>query len=509
MNNQTVQMRRSLLMVTLAGALVMGGLLAWGITSSDRPVFGAPAVTLKVAPSNNLVESGKPLNEGFADVVAPLLPAVVNVSTSKVVARPTRGQSPFGDDPFFNQFFGNPFGGDDQGQGGQGSRREHSLGSGIIVSPDGYILTNNHVVDGASDIEVTLKDGRSLKAKVIGTDSRTDVAVLKIPATGLATVTLGDSTKMRAGDIVLAIGDPLGVGESVTMGIVSATGRRSLGISGNGGYEDFIQTDAAINPGNSGGALVNARGELIGINTAIISNGGGGNEGIGFAIPISMARSVMEQLLKNGKVTRGYLGVSIQPVSADVAKAFGLPTNEGALIGDVTADSPGGKAGLQRGDVIVGLNGTPVMDYSDLRLRVSQMAPGSNVKLDVYRGGQKREMNVTLGELPENPNQASEKPEVQPGEDALMGVQVSNLTADIARQLNLNASTRGVVVTNVDQDSAAGEHLTKGDVIQEVNRMPVNNVEQFRSAVRGAGSNPILVLVNHGGTTRYEVISPR
>ena len=220
----------------------------------------------------------------------------------------------------------------------------------MIVSADGYILTNNHVVDGASDIEVSLKDKRQFKAKVVGTDPRTDIAVLKIDATGLSSVTLGDSAKMRVGDIVLAIGDPFGIGETVTMGIVSATGRRSLDIEGAGGYEDFIQTDASINPGNSGGALVNTRGQLIGINTAIISNGGGGNQGIGFAVPINMARHVMEQLVTNGKVTRGYLGV-IDPGShaRDLAKAFGLPTAEGALVGDVTADSPGGKAGSAKG----------------------------------------------------------------------------------------------------------------------------------------------------------------
>ncbi len=228
-------------------------------------------------------------------------------------------------------------------------QKEHSLGSGVIVSPDGYILTNNHVVDDATDIEVVLKDKRQLKAKVVGTDPRTDIAVLKIPATGLTSVTIGDSAKMRVGDIVLAIGDPFGIGETVTMGIVSALGRRSLDIEGAGGYEDFIQTDASINPGNSGGALVNTRGQLIGINTAIISNGGGGNQGIGFAVPIDMARRVMEQLVSKGKVTRGYLGVSIQEVTPALAKAFGLPSAEGALVGDVTSDSPGGQGWSAKG----------------------------------------------------------------------------------------------------------------------------------------------------------------
>ena len=254
-------------------------------------------------------------------MLEPLLPAEVNISTSKVVKAPQQGQSPFEDDPFFRQFFGNPNGGGGQGQGqGQGQepheQREHSLGSGVIVSADGYIMTNNHVVDGATDVEVSLMDKRQFKAKVVGTDPRTDIAVLKIPATGLASVTIGSSAKMKVGDIVLAIGDPFGIGETATMGIVSATGRRSLDIEGPGGYEDFIQTDASINPGNSGGALVNTHGELIGINTAIISNGGGGNQGDWFCAAPSITgfRHVMEQLVSTGKVSRGYLGVSIQEV---------------------------------------------------------------------------------------------------------------------------------------------------------------------------------------------------
>jgi len=288
MNKETVQVRRSVLMGVLAAALVMGGAFTWAVSSSSHPVFGATGVTLQVAPSRPLVEAPSSFAEGFANVVQPLLPAVVNINTSKVV-KATRSQSPFGDDPFFRQFFGNQGNQGDQsgnnggegdedqppqGQGGQGGeQRERSLGSGVIVSPEGYVLTNNHVVDGATDIQVTLKDKRQFKATVVGRDPRTDIAVLKIPASGLSSVTLGDSAKMRVGDIVLAIGDPFGVGETVTMGIVSATGRRSLGISGPNGYEDFIQTDASINPGNSGGALVNTHGELIGINTAILSDG--------------------------------------------------------------------------------------------------------------------------------------------------------------------------------------------------------------------------------------------
>ncbi len=513
MSNQIFQVRRSIAMVSVSVALLVGGAMAWTVASGGRSVLGATsAVTLRLADDSKPAQNVGSLSEGFAPVVEPLLSAVVNISTSKVV-KTSREESPFEDDPFFRQFFGNPGGqGDGQG-GGQGEeqpreQKEHSLGSGVIVSPDGYILTNNHVVDDATDIEVVLKDKRQLKAKVVGTDPRTDIAVLKIPATGLTSVTIGDSGKTRVGDIVLAIGDPFGIGETVTMGIVSALGRRSLDIEGAGGYEDFIQTDASINPGNSGGALVNTRGQLIGINTAIISNGGGGNQGIGFAVPIDMARHVMEQLVSKGKVTRGYLGVSIQEVTPALAKAFGLPSAEGALVGDVTSDSPGAKAGLLKGDVIVGLNGQPVSDYQDLRLRVSQSNPGDIAKLDIYRNGQKHQMSVTLGELPDQAAATKETPEST--EDAMEGVQVQALTPDLAQQLKLPVGTHGVVVTRVDPDSAAADGmLQRGDVIQEVNHKPVGTPEQLRAAVHDADGQPLLLLVNRQGVTAYVVIGAK
>jgi len=507
MNNQTFHIRRSVAMISLAVALVMGGALAWAIASSNHPVLGASrAVTLKVAPANEPPANETPssvANLTFSGVVDPLLPAVVNISSSKVVKTP-QSQMPFGNDPFFRQFFGDQFG---QGQEQPREQREHSLGSGVIVSNDGYILTNNHVVEGATEIEVSLKDKRQMKAKVVGTDPRTDIAVLKIPATGLATVTLGDSKKAKVGDIVLAIGDPFGIGETVTMGIVSAKGRSELGIEGPEGYEDFIQTDAAINPGNSGGALVNTRGELVGINTAIISGGGGGNQGVGFAIPIEMARNVMEQILKTGKVTRGYLGVMIQQVTPDLAKAFNLPSAEGALVGDVTPDSPGAKAGLEKGDVITAMNGQPVADFHDLRLRISQTPPNTPVKLDVLRNGQKREITVTLAAFPEKAQAATQS---ESGENAMQGVQVDAMTPEIAQQLNLPPSTRGVVVTRVDPDSpAADSGIQRGDVIQEVNHKPVMSLDQFRTEIRGAGNESVLLLINRGGATQFVVVSPR
>jgi serine protease Do len=265
------------------------------------------------------------------------------------------------------------------------------------VSPDGYILTNNHVIDGASEVKVTFADKRQLEAKVIGADPKTDIAVLKVEGSGYPAITIGDSSKVQVGDYALAIGDPFGVGQTVTMGIVSAMNRGNLGIED---YEDFIQTDAPINPGNSGGALVNDRGELIGINTAILSHGSGGNEGIGFAVPVNLAREVMEQLMDHGKVNRAYLGIMVQDVTPGIAKAMGLNTMKGVLIGDVTPSGPAQKSGIKRGDVIIDVNGQPVADSRELRMGISMMKPDSPVKLRILRDGNQSDVNVTLGERP-------------------------------------------------------------------------------------------------------------
>jgi len=498
MSNDVLRIRRWAAVVAIIAALAGGALLSIGFKEwSGRTVFGSSGVPVTVARDPAPIRLGDFAN-GFSAVLKPALPAVVNIRSSKVVKQ-KEGQMPFFNDPFFRQFFGDQFG---QGQQPR-AEREQSLGSGVIISSDGTILTNNHVIDGASDIKVQLSDKREFTAKLIGADAKTDVAVLKIEAKGLPTLPLGDSSKLQVGDVVFAIGDPFGIGETATMGIVSATGRGGLGIES---YEDFIQTDAAINPGNSGGAMIDLHGYLVGINTAILSHGSGGNQGIGFAIPIDMAHQVMDQIVSHGKVVRGYLGVHIQDVTPDIARAFGLNQAGGVLIGDVSPDTPSSRAGLKKGDVILELNGQPVSDHNQLALHISQMAPGTRVALKIWRDGKTQDVSLTLGELPEKAENAN------PGESqsgALEGVDVQTLTPEIARQLELPAGTRGVVVTSVDPASpAAAAGLSNGVVIQEVNHKPISNVQEFRQAITSAGKQPVLLLVNQGGVTGYVVVAP-
>jgi serine protease Do len=489
--------------IAAAAALALGGLVRANVIRlpGQQSAPKAEKVSVKMAGRVEPVSLGQ-LKNGFSAAIDPALAAVVNISSTKVIKR-TYQTPDFFNDPFFRQFFGNqlPYGGN-QPQ----TQREHSLGSGVIINPNGYILTNNHVVSGASDIQVFTQEKKQYKAKVIGTDPRTDIAVLKIDATDLPTLTLGDSSQLKVGDIVFAIGDPLGVGETATMGIVSATGRSLGGAIEH--YEDFIQTDAAINPGNSGGALVEMHGNLIGINTAIISRGGG-NEGIGFAIPINMAKNVMDQILEHGKVIRGYLGVSIQQVSPDMAKAFGLARGGGALISDVTPDSPAAKAGLERGDVVLAMDGQAVSGPDDLSVRISQTAPGTVVHLNVSRDGKTRDIAVTLGEFPEQGAAAGPGGGGAAGA-ALQGVNVQNLTPAIARQLGVPPAVSGVVVSDVDPSSpAAAAGIQQGDVIMEVNRKPVHNVSQYQQAVSETGDKSVLLLVNRSGQTSYVVVQPQ
>ena len=445
---------------------------------------------------------------GFAPVVKKVLPSVVTITSSRVVNTGFESQGgEQGDDaipPMFRQFFGM---GPDGGGNGNGrqvpmmprQQKEEGEGSGVIVSPNGYILTNNHVVDHATTVTVIMPDKREYKARVVGTDAKTDVAVLKVDASGLDPITLGDSDKVQVGDYALAIGNPFGVGKTVTFGIVSATGRANLGIED---YEDFIQTDAAINPGNSGGALVNDRGELIGINTAILNNGSQGNEGIGFAVPVNVARKVMDEIISNGKVTRAYLGVMAQEVTPSIAKAFHDPDVSGALVGDVTPDSPAAKAGLERGDIIQGINGKAVNSGADLRMHISLMAPGTRVDVKVFRDGADKTIPVTLAEMPAETARNNE-PASGDQQDAMQGITVETLTARNARQLGLPATATGVVVTAVDSNSKAAESgLKQGDVIQEVNHKAVRNAAEFEAAMRNAGDNALL-LIDRQGNTMY------
>jgi serine protease Do len=443
---------------SLALTLVLG-LGGFGAARATRLWTSNPAPTFRFADPNEASS-----RNSFAPTVKRVLPAVVNISSLKVVKTPAAFGEPGQMDPFFRQFFGDDFGGRFNIPREQ---RQKSLGSGVIVSPEGYILTNNHVVDGATDVRVTLSDKREFKTRVIGTDPKTDIAVLRIDAASLPFLVIGDSSKVQVGDYALAIGNPFGVGETVTMGIVSAKGRTNLGIED---YEDFIQTDAPINPGNSGGALVNDRGELIGINTAIISHGSGGNQGIGFAVPVNLARNVMDQIVKTGSVKRAYLGIVPQDVTPAIAKAFGVKDNHGALVGDLSPNSPAQQGGVQKGDVIVDVNGKPVEDGNQLRMNISMMAPGTLVHLRVLRGGGERDLTVKLGELPTQ--EARIRKNSDSTDSALEGVSVENLDVDTAKEFGLPAGTAGVVVTDVTPSSpAADSGLRSGDVPSRIRRI--------------------------------------
>lgn len=477
--------------VFVAGAALGVGLTSWTGFSALGKSHGVP---IYISQTQAAERDAGPNTTGYAPILKPVLPAVVSITSSRVVKVP---QQPFFNDPFFQQFFGG------QMPSGPQQQRERGLGSGVIVSGDGYILTNNHVIDKATDIKVILSDKRQLPGKVVGADPKTDIAVVRIDAKQLPTVTLGDSSKIQVGDYAFAIGNPFGVGETATMGIISATGRNGLDIED---YEDFIQTDAAINPGNSGGALLDSGGEVIGINTAILAGQSGGNQGIGFAVPVNMAKYVMDQILKHGKVVRGYIGVGAQEVTPDLAKAFNVPPEKGTLVGNVEPNSPGAKAGLQRGDVIEELNGQPINGPNDLRLRVGTMAPGTSVHLKVNRAGQERDVALTLGESPTGKNAADNNEGEQ---SPLHGVEVQDLTDEIRQQLGLKSDVKGVVVSDVVEGSpAADTGLQRGDVIEQINRHPVGSVSDYHRLVDEAGKQAVVLLVNRGGNTTFLVVQP-
>jgi serine protease Do len=442
----------------------------------------------------------------FAPIVEKVAPSVVTVFTTQTVSR-TAAPFPLSDDAL-RQFFGG------QLPQRQGKQTLQGLGSGVIVSPDGYILTANHVVSGAEEIMVGLgTELRKYKAKKVGTDPGTDVALLKIDEQNLPAITFADSEKARAGDIVLAVGNPFGLRQTVTMGIISAVGRGGVGIVD---YENFIQTDAAINMGNSGGALVDIKGQLLGINTAIFSRTGG-NQGVGFAIPANLARDVMQSLREKGRVVRGYIGASVQPLTPELAEAMklkGPPT--GALVGEVAPNTPSQKAGIKTGDVITAVKGKKINDARELRLMIGSMAPGTKVQIEVNREGQKKMFDVDLAEMP--PGTTEEGPEASPEESAqpekttvFGGVAVVDITDDIRTALNLPRDVHGAVIAEVDADSPAGKAgLREGDVIQEVNKQPVKNAKDLVAVSKKLKPNEkILIRVYSQGRSGYVALEPK
>ncbi len=421
---------------------------------------------------------------------------VVNISSTRVIRPPAPEQAPFFHDPLFRDPFGR----------GQLPRemREQSLGSGVIVSADGYVLTNSHVVQGATEVRVSLPDRRELEAKIIGQDPKTDIAVLRIPGDGFPFAELGDSSRVRVGDFALAIGDPLGLGQTVTMGIISAKGRGNVGIVD---YEDFIQTDAAINPGNSGGALVNLEGQVIGINTAIATSGGArGNQGIGFSVPSNLAREVMTQIEQHGRVIRGWLGVAVQDVTPAMATALGLPAQGGALVADVTDGSPAARAGVSRGDVVLEIEGRPTADSRGLRMQIGGASPGTSLRLQVFRNGARRDVTVTLGEMPTDERRPGAP---TPSAAGAVGLQVAPLTPDMARRLDVPENTAGVMVTGVQMGSrAADAGLRPGDVIQEIDKTHVRSPDDVKKALERDAAGTHLVLVYREGSTHFVAIAP-
>jgi serine protease Do len=523
----------------LGATLLLSALLSIsGFSQEDKKPQAEAPVTPQPMPTIKYDPTPLPANTpSYAPVVEKVAPSVVTISTLKLVsgkapASPGMGKdNPLFNDPTFRRFFGLPDEdggsdtptprrrtpavppkGGDTGKNDKGSKRQPlGLGSGVIVSPDGYILTNNHVVEGADEIEVTIGQAQHVyKAKKIGVDPSTDIAVIKIEGAAgkeFPAVTIADSDKMRAGDIVIAVGNPFGLTQSATMGVVSATGRGGMGIID---YENFIQTDASINMGNSGGALVDFAGRLVGINTAIFSRSGG-NQGIGFAVPSNLARSVMESLLRTGKVQRGFLGVGLQPLTDDLVKAFNLKSDEGVLISEVQPKSPAEKAGVQTGDVVVEIDKKPVRSTRELQLTVGAMAPGAKVELKLLREGKEKTVTIDLAERPNKNIAANEKPATNADPDVLDGVTVADIDPDTRKEYNIPESVKGVVITAIDADSlSASAGLQKGDVVLEINRERVTTAKQaVEASEKLKKENKVLLRVQSRNATRYVVVEKK
>jgi len=444
---------------------------------------------------NALAKKGIP--DSFAELAAKQAHVAVNISTTKTIKSMQR-ISPF-QSREYKDFFGDEFFRHFFGQIPEQEMKQRSLGSGVVVSGDGYILTNNHVVADADEILVTLSDKKKYEAQIIGRDPKTDLALIKIKTENtILAARLGDSDKLRVGDWVVAIGNPFGLGSTVTAGIVSAKGR----VIGAGPYDNFIQTDASINPGNSGGPLFNLDGEVIGINTAIVAPSGG-NVGIGFAIPINMAKSVMPQLKERGKVIRGWLGVSIQEVTQEMKEKFGLKTEEGALVGEVTKGSPADKGGLKRGDVIINFDGKKVKAMKSLPAMVADTPVGKKVEIIIIRKGKEKRLTITIGELKEETRVAATIPEIEEG----FGLSVQELTPELAESLSLKGE-KGLVISGVKKGSPASDAgLQRGDLIQEIEHEPLKNLGDYKRIMKESSSKKqILIVIKHRGHSRYVVL---
>ncbi len=465
----------------IAGLMFVLSLCGWSYTYAGEAAISKESVDI-------LTKVG----QATAEIVDAVRPAIVNISTTRTVKFQGGGDQ-FLDDPFFRRFFGDRFKTPKE-------RKSLGLGSGVIVDADGYILTANHVIQGADEIKVTLSDKREFKGKIVGSDIMTDIGVVKIDAKDLPSVKMGDSAKLRVGETVLAIGSPYGLSQTVTMGIVSAVGRANVGIAD---YEDFIQTDAAINPGNSGGALVNVRGELVGINTAIFSTSGG-YQGIGFAVPTSMAKAAMDSLINKGKVVRGWLGVSIQSLTPELAKQFELTDGKGVLVGDIVEDSPADKGGLQRGDIIVEVQGKKIDDPNQIRNMVAGIEPGQEIEMKIIRENKPITKNLTVSELPTD----VQKPAKGEYGNLLNGVSVQELTPEFIERFDIPKKLKGVIVAEVDEDSPAFGIIKPGDIIQEINKQNIAGLKDYENvAGKIKQDEDVMLFIRRGQASKYITLS--
>lgn len=489
----------------IAGILVIAGsAIAFSQTSDSA--------SKKSKTAANLVVNNTPINReaknitSFSPIVKKVAPSVVNVFTTTTPKRPSGREIPFLNDPLFRRFFGDDFGGG-SARGGREIPlpKQQGLGSGVLVTRDGYILTNNHVVENADEIKVALTgSGEQFPAKVVGTDPKTEVAVLKIEGDDFPFLELGNSDNIEVGDLVLAVGNPFGIGQTVTMGMISALGRDRMGLDVD--YQDFIQTDAAINPGNSGGPLVDAEGRLIGLNTFIMSRSGG-SEGIGFAIPVNLARSVMENLIRHGRVIRGYLGVWMQDITPALAKQFDLKETKGILVTSVVPKSPAERAGFEPGDVILEYMGNQVRDGRHLKFQVGDTEPEVTVPVKILRGGKTKQLAVTLNELSDTSATSGGRQDIHKSDETLQGVTVGDIESSVRRQLGIPREMQGAIVTNIEPNSAAYEaELRQGDVILEINRERVSNAQEAVELSEKAEGGTVLLRIWNRRGYRYIVV---